>query len=92
MTFLKSALVKGALAAAVAGGTLAGATTPASADVACNRFGECWHVRDRVDYPPRVGIRFHTDRWGYGHHYGYYHWRHDRDDRGYWRNGVWITF
>ena len=96
MTFLKSALVKGVLTATIAGGALVGAATTASADVACNRYGECWHVSDRYDYPPTLGIRFHTDRWGYSHrHYGYYHWRrdHDRDDdRGYWRNGVWITF
>ena len=92
MTFLKSALVKGTLAAAIAGGALVTTATTASADVACNGYGECWHVRDRLDYPPTLGIRFHDNRWGYAHRRGDYHWRHDRYDRGYYRNGVWITF
>jgi hypothetical protein len=63
----------------------------ASADVACNRAGECWRVQDRFDYPAGVGITFHTDDWARGHRHGY-HWRADRADRGYYRNGVWITF
>ena len=91
MTFLKSALVKGALAAVVASTAAVATTTTASADVACNRAGECWHVRDRLDYPANVGITFHADNWGAAHH-RYYHWRQDRFDRGYYRNGVWITF
>ena len=89
MTILKSALVKGVLAATVAGGTLA--ATAASADVACNRWGECWHVQDRYSYPVGVGVRFHTDDWGNRYH-RYYHWRRDHDERGYYRNGLWITF
>ena len=90
MTILKSALVKGALAAAVAAGTL-GAAASASAYVACNRAGECWHVQDRVDYPAGLGIRFHDEDWGSRHHHGY-RWRHDHDGRGYYRNGLWIAF
>jgi len=39
VTFLKSALAKGAIVAVLASGALA---TTASADVACNRYGECW--------------------------------------------------
>ena len=89
MTILKSSLVKGVLVAAVAGGTLA--ATAASADVACNRWGECWRVNDRFSYPGRVGIRLHSDEWGNRYHRNY-HWRRDRDDRGYYRNGLWITF
>lgn len=92
MTFLKSALLKGALVTTIAGGALAATATTASADVACNGVGECWHVHERLDYPPTLGIRFHADRWGYAHRHGYYHWRRDRDDRGYYRNGVWIAF
>jgi hypothetical protein len=92
MTILKSALVKGVLVATVAGGTLA--ATAASADIACNRWGECWHVHnyyDRSDYPAGVGVRFHNDSWGNRYH-RYYHWRRDHDERGYYRNGLWITF
>jgi len=60
VTFLKSALAKGALIAAVAGGTLALATV-ASADAACNRWGECWHVHDRLAYPRNLGVVWHPD-------------------------------
>jgi hypothetical protein len=88
VTFLKSALAKGAIVAVLASSAIA---TAASADVACNRAGECWHVQDRFDYPEGVGITFHTDDWARGHHHGY-HWRADHADRGYYRNGVWIAF
>ena len=83
------------LAASAALG-LAALATPASAYIACNRDGDCWHTDDRIVRP---GIRFdyHPDDW-----YFHRHWRDDRDDRwrwrayhegrGYWRNGVWIHF
>jgi hypothetical protein len=90
VTFLKSTLLKGTLAAAVTTGTLVAASA-ASADVVCNRGGECWHVRDRLDYPADLGITFHDDAWAAAHR-DHYHWRADRFDRGYYRNGVWITF
>lgn len=91
MTFLKSALLKGTLAAAVATGALVAASA-ASADVVCNRAGECWHVHDRLDYPAVAGITFHDDAWADAHRAGHYHWRQDRFDRGYYRDGVWIAF
>jgi hypothetical protein len=91
VTFLKSALMKGTLAAVLAGGAVVGTATTASADVACNNAGECWHVHDRLAYPADVGVVFHDDHWGAAHRHGW-HWRHDRFDRGYYRNGVWITF
>jgi len=89
VTFLKSNLMKAAFAGVLATGALV--STVASADVACNRYGECWHVNDRLTYPAGVGITFHADNWAVRHHHGY-HWRHDRNDRGYYRNGVWIAF
>lgn len=91
MTILKTALVKGAIMAAVAGSAIAAAST-ASADVVCNRWGECWHVHDRMAYPPNIGFSYHNDAWGDHHRYGHWRWRQDRFDRGYYRNGVWITF
>jgi len=88
VTFLKSALAKGAIAAVLASSAVA---ATASAEVACNRWGECWHVQNRFDYPAGIGITFHADNWARAHRHGY-HWRGDRDGRGYYRNGVWITF
>jgi hypothetical protein len=89
VTFLKSALAKGALAAVVASSALA---TTASADIVCNRWGDCWRTHDLFDYPPGLGVVVHPDRWdGYRYHH-YYHWRGDRDERGYYRSGLWITF
>ena len=91
MTLTKSIFAKAALAAAVAGGTLVMASA-ASADVACNRWGECWHVQDRLAYPAEVGVTWHDDAWRTAHQHGHYHWRADRADHGYYRNGVWIGF
>jgi len=89
VTSLKSALLKGAVAAAIAGGTLI--ATTASADVACNRWHECWRVHDRLTYPGQVGVIWHDDTWAAAHQRDW-HWRADRNDRGYYRNGLWITF
>jgi hypothetical protein len=91
VTFLKSALAKGALMAAVTAGTLAAAQA-ASADVVCNRYNECWRVRDRFDYPASIGMVYHDDAWADAHRRGHWRWREDRFDRGYYRNGVWIAF
>ncbi|HVM99285.1 MAG TPA: hypothetical protein VMT68_03640 [Caulobacteraceae bacterium] len=92
MTFLKPILLKGAVLGAIAGGALAATATSASAYVACNGAGECWRVRERYAYPPDAGVVFHNDYWAYHHHNYHWRWRHDRFDRGYYRNGVWITF
>jgi hypothetical protein len=91
VTFLKSALLKGALTAAVTGAMLAAASA-ASADVVCNRWHECWRVHDRLDYPAGLGIVFHNDAWAAAHMRGRWRWRNDRFDRGYYRNGAWIAF
>jgi len=89
----KSSLAKTALAAAVAVGALVAVASPASADVACNRYGECWHVRDHYDrYPRGLGVRFYGDDWASRHH-RHYHWRQDRDDdHGYYSHGAWRPF
>jgi hypothetical protein len=79
------------LGAAVAVGALAATSTAASAYVACNSVGECWHVRDRLAYPPVPGIVIHDDGWVFDRP-GYYHWAHDRPDRGYWWHGHWRRF
>jgi hypothetical protein len=93
MKALKSALLTGALMTVVAGGALALTSTSASADVACNRWGECWTVHDRyTNYPADLGIVFHDDAWRARHH-RHYHWRADRpDDHGYYSHGEWHPF
>ena len=82
----------GLLAAATAAGLLATASA-ASAHIACNRYGECWHVADRYpNYPARLGVVFHDDAWRAAHARGY-HWRRDRDDdHGYWSHNRWHPF
>jgi len=80
-------LVLGALAGAAA---VAATAAPASAYVACNRYGNCWHTGERYEYRPAFGVTIHDDSWKWrGHRY---HWR-EHEGRGYWnRSGVWITF
>ena len=67
---------------------LAALAAPASAYVACNRAGDCWHTTDR-GFHRGWGISVHDDAWKWRG--GRYHWR-EHDGRGYWRNGVWIAF
>lgn len=92
MTFLKSALAKAALVGAVAAGALAVTSTTASAEIVCNRWNECWHVRDHYpDYPASLRIIFHDDAWRATHH-RHWRWRADRDDHGYYNRGRWHRF
>jgi sterol desaturase/sphingolipid hydroxylase (fatty acid hydroxylase superfamily) len=88
---MRNRLKIGALSAVVAVGALV--ATAASADVACNRYGECWTVHERyTTYPTTLGIIFHDDAWKAAHH-RHYHWRSDRDnDKGYYSRGVWTPF
>lgn len=71
-------------------GAFLGSTSHASAAVVCNAEGACWHVRHPYTYPPAAGVVVHPNnwRWGPNEHYA---WR-DHPGRGYWRNGVWVTF
>ena len=78
----------------LAGGALVAGAGAASADVACNRFGECWTVHERyTTYPHNLGVRFHDDAWRAAHQSHRYHWRADRDDdHGYYHRGAWRPF
>ena len=79
-------LVLGGIAGAAA---LAAMASPASAYVSCNRAGDCWHTTDRYAYQPAFGVTVHDDNWRWrGNRY---HWR-EHEGRGYWRNGLWVTF
>lgn len=79
-----------AIAAAVAVMGLSTMATSASAAIACNNDGECWHVKNAYKYQPTWGVVVHPNgwKWGVGERY---RWR-EHTGRGYWRNGVWIRF
>ena len=88
MTIVKNILV----AAAIVGGALAIAA-PASAYIACNHDGDCWHTHSRVKVPG-VTFEYHPDSWYFGQHWDADPNRHFRDyheGRGYYRGGVWVT-
>jgi hypothetical protein len=84
-------LTQAAAGALLAAAAVTALSSPASARVACNRYGDCWRVADNYTYPPALGVRFYSDSY-YNHRWPHRHWRTDHPGRGYWRNGVWITF
>ena len=71
-------------------GTLALTATNAAAAVACNGEGWCWHTPTEYTYKPEFGIVVHPNDWKWGATERFA-W-HEHEGRGYWRNGVWITF
>lgn len=79
-----------ALAALLGAGTLALATSGASARIVCNEDGDCWHVRDAYEYQPGFRLTIHPDDWRWGEN-DRYRWR-EHEGRGYWRGGVWVQF
>jgi hypothetical protein len=79
-----------AMAALLAAGAMTMTAKPASAYIACNGEGECWHVHHRYAYHPEFGVVVHPDRWRWRHEENY-RWR-EHPGRGYWRGGVWIPF
>lgn len=80
-----------ALAAVFAIGAVGATAQSASAYVACNAAGECWHTDHRYN-PPGVTLRWHPDDWYFHRSWDHDHWRAYHPGRGYYRNGVWITF
>jgi hypothetical protein len=78
------------VAALMAAGGLALTTASASAAIACNGEGECWHTHRDYTYRPEFGVVVHPNgwRWGATDHYT---WR-EHTGRGYWHNGAWVTF
>lgn len=91
MSKVRKLLTTGAVAALLGTGALIASAGAADARVVCNRWGDCWHVRSSYHYPPAVGVRFYGDDW-YRHHRHDHHWRAYHHGRGYWRDGIWITF
>jgi hypothetical protein len=64
--------------------------TAASAAIACNAEGACWHVRRAYAYRPEFGVVVHPNNWHWGRD-EHYKWR-EHAGRGYWHNGVWVRF
>jgi hypothetical protein len=71
----------------VAAGALALGVATASAEIACNSEGDCWHVK-RHDFHPNLKLTIRPDSWKWAEHEKY-RWR-EHEGHGYWRNGVWI--
>ena len=91
---IKKIALQTALGVLIGAGALAASAAPASAYVACNREGDCWHTESRYSRPG-VTFEYHPDDWYFHRSWAgdrEHHWREWHDGRGYWRNGVWITF
>ena len=92
MISMKKALSAAGVAALMATGVLAATAVPASAYVACNHDGDCWHTERRVVTP---GVRFdyHPDDWYFHQRWdgGDRHYRDYHEGRGYYKGGLWIT-
>ncbi len=74
--------------ASIFGGVLALSATAASAEIACNAEGDCWHVKEHQFYRPEHGVIIHPDSWKWAEH-DKYRWR-EHEGRGYWRGGRWV--
>jgi uncharacterized membrane protein len=87
---MKSLLTKSAVTALLGMSAAVMLSTAASAAVVCNAENECWHVKNHYTYKPEFGLTVHEDGWKWGDGEKYT-WR-EHEGRGYWRNGVWVTF
>ena len=92
-------LASSAVVALIGLGVVVSGSTSASAYVVCNRSGDCWNTSQRYQYPSELGIRFYnnryrSDRYRHRHWHDKRTWRdeHHDSDRGYYRDGVWVTF
>lgn len=90
---MKKIVSAAALAAVLGVGALAASATAASAYVACNGAGECWHTDTRGNYGRGIALQYHPDDW-----YFHQNWAHDNhrqfrdyhEGRGYYNNGQWM--
>jgi hypothetical protein len=82
------------LAALIGVGAVAMSAGSASAYVVCNGAGECWRTHKHYDYQPTYGVTVYDDNWYAAHRNDtHYKWRSGwHNDRGYYRDGVWISF
>lgn len=103
MTNVRNFLTTGAVAALIGAGALAATSSAASARTVCNTDGDCWHESTQYDYPASAGVRYYGDDYRTTHHDlerandsdrapDHYTWRDNHDGRGYYRQGLWVTF
>jgi hypothetical protein len=103
MTTFRKLLTTGAIAAVVGVGALAVTSSAASARTVCNTDGDCWHESTQYEYPTTSGVRFYGDDYRTAHKdwertndsdhaANHYSWRADHEGRGYYRQGLWVTF
>jgi hypothetical protein len=89
---MRKSLLSAATAALLGVGAASLTIGCASAAIVCDSAGNCWHVKDRYDYPPAASVVVHDDNWKWeDHDHDKYRW-HEHDGRGYWRDSVWVTF
>ena len=67
---------------------------PASAYVACNSNGDCWHTGSKALDWSGVILKYHDDDWWDAHKGDAEYHFHDSDaehnwQRGYWTKGTW---
>jgi hypothetical protein len=66
--------------------------TSASAEVVCNREGDCWHMREHAWIRPEHGLVIHPENWRWEEHERErFRWR-EHEGRGYWHEGRWIEY
>ncbi|HVY35291.1 MAG TPA: hypothetical protein VG960_12835 [Caulobacteraceae bacterium] len=87
---MTSAKKSSALAVIMAVGALAVSAQSAAAYVVCNSNGECWHTERHYRAP--TPLQWHRDDYYFHRTWDHDHWRDSHAGRGYYRNGVWITF
>ncbi len=91
MTKLKTALSAAATTLFLGAGALVATVAPASAYMACNSDGDCWHTESRV-HAPGVRFDYHPDDWYFHQKWeGDHHYRDYHEGRGYYRSGVWVA-
>jgi hypothetical protein len=67
-------------------------TAAASAEIVCNREGDCWHATGKHSYRGEWGLVIHPDNWKWEEHEKNKHRWREHEGRGYWHDGHWMEF
>jgi hypothetical protein len=77
-------------AAVMSAGVLVVGAGRASAEIACNGAGVCWHTQETYQYKPEFGVVVHPNNWQWSAN-EHYRWR-EHEGRGYWEGDTWHQF